>query len=54
VLRWSLLDLRLLASEPDGRRDRAAGIPWYATLFGRDSIIAALEIDRGPGPHGAR
>jgi glycogen debranching enzyme len=43
VLRRSLLDLRLLASELDGHRYYAAGVPWYATLFGRDSIIAALE-----------
>jgi glycogen debranching enzyme len=43
VLRRSLLDLRLLASELDGYRYYAAGVPWYATLFGRDSIIAALE-----------
>ncbi len=44
VLRRSLLDLRLLASELDGRRYYAAGVPWYATLFGRDSIITALEM----------
>jgi glycogen debranching enzyme len=43
VLRRSLLDLRLLASDLDGLRYYAAGIPWYATLFGRDSIIAALQ-----------
>ena len=44
VLRRSLLDLRLLTSELDGRRYYAAGTPWYATLFGRDSIITALEV----------
>jgi glycogen debranching enzyme len=43
VLRRSLLDLRLLASELDDHRYYAAGLPWYATLFGRDSIIAALQ-----------
>ncbi len=43
VLRRSLLDLRLLASELDGHAYYAAGVPWYATLFGRDSIIAALQ-----------
>jgi glycogen debranching enzyme len=43
VLRRSLLDLRLLASELDGHHYYAAGVPWYATLFGRDSIIAALQ-----------
>jgi glycogen debranching enzyme len=44
VLRRSLLDLRLLGSELDGSRYPAAGVPWYATLFGRDSIITALEM----------
>jgi glycogen debranching enzyme len=44
VLTRSLLDLRLLASELDGHRYYAAGVPWYATLFGRDSIIAALQV----------
>jgi glycogen debranching enzyme len=44
VLRRSLLDLRVLVSELDGQRYYAAGVPWYATLFGRDSIITALEV----------
>jgi glycogen debranching enzyme len=44
VLRRSLLDLRLLSSELDGHRYYAAGVPWYATLFGRDSIVTALQI----------
>jgi glycogen debranching enzyme len=44
VLRRALLDLRLLTSELDGRRYYAAGTPWYATLFGRDSIITALQV----------
>jgi glycogen debranching enzyme len=43
VLRRSLLDLRLLVSDLDGHRYYAAGVPWYATLFGRDSIITALQ-----------
>jgi glycogen debranching enzyme len=43
VLRRSLLDLRLLASQLDGDPYYAAGVPWYATLFGRDSTIAALQ-----------
>jgi hypothetical protein len=43
ILRRSLLDLRLLASDLGGHRFYAAGVPWYATLFGRDSIIAALQ-----------
>ena len=44
ALQRSLLDLRLLDSTLDGRRYYAAGVPWYATLFGRDSIIAALQM----------
>ena len=44
VLRRSLLDLRLLVSELDGHRYFSAGVPWYSTLFGRDSIIAALQV----------
>ena len=49
-----LLDRTLTRSEADlnslrndgpgaGEHYLAAGIPWFATLFGRDSIIAALE-----------
>jgi glycogen debranching enzyme len=44
MLRRSLLDLRLLVSEIDGRSYLAAGIPWYATLFGRDSLITAMQV----------
>lgn len=44
IVRRSLLDLRLLISDLDGRPYLAAGIPWYATLFGRDSLIAALQV----------
>ncbi|HTE63081.1 MAG TPA: glycogen debranching N-terminal domain-containing protein [Solirubrobacteraceae bacterium] len=44
VLRRSLLDLRLLTSDLDGHRYYAAGVPWYATLFGRDSIVTALQL----------
>ena len=43
VLRRSLLDLRLLSSELDGHRYYAAGVPWYATLFGRDALVTALQ-----------
>ena len=37
-------DLRLLRSTLGGRTFLAAGIPWFATLFGRDSLIAALQL----------
>lgn len=39
----SLRDLHVLGSDLRGRRFFAAGVPWYVTLFGRDSIIACLE-----------
>ncbi len=46
ALRRGMADLRLLVDPgPDeGERYIAAGIPWYDTLFGRDSIIAALQL----------
>ena len=43
VLERSLLDLQMLRSRLDGHEYFAAGVPWYVTLFGRDSLIAALE-----------
>jgi glycogen debranching enzyme len=43
VLRRSLADLELLRSELDGHSYFAAGLPWFATLFGRDSLIAATQ-----------
>src|SRR3954447_15320300 len=39
----SLDDLAQLRGELDGLRYYEAGIPWFATLFGRDSLIAALQ-----------
>jgi glycogen debranching enzyme len=43
ILARSLGDLDMLRSELDGRSYFAAGIPWFATLFGRDSLIAATQ-----------
>lgn len=43
VLARSLRDLDMLRSELDGRSYLAAGVPWFATLFGRDSLIAATQ-----------
>jgi glycogen debranching enzyme len=39
-------DLRLLVDPGPGEGERyvAAGIPWYDTLFGRDSIITSLQL----------
>ncbi len=41
----SVADLHALHNDgpAPGEQYLAAGIPWFATLFGRDSIIAALE-----------
>ena len=44
VLRRSLLDIRMLHSRYDDHGYYAAGVPWYATLFGRDSLIAATQL----------
>lgn len=45
IIRRSLLDLRLLRTPLHGSHHYiAGGIPWFATLFGRDSAISALEI----------
>ena len=36
-------DLRALYIEADGTQVISAGIPWYSTAFGRDSIITSLQ-----------
>src|SRR5690606_3293105 len=38
----SLLDLRALRTTHRGYHYFAAGIPWFCTLFGRDSLLASL------------
>jgi glycogen debranching enzyme len=43
LLERSILDLRTLRSHLGGQTYHAAGIPWFATLFGRDSLITAIE-----------
>ncbi len=43
ILTQARTDLQMLASGDDDALFVAAGIPWYAALFGRDSIITALE-----------
>ncbi|MDP8904179.1 MAG: amylo-alpha-1,6-glucosidase [Chloroflexota bacterium] len=42
----ALDDLRLLLNNgpADGERYIAAGVPWFCTLFGRDSLITAMQL----------
>ena len=44
VMTRSLLDLGILKSSLGDLEFFSAGLPWYGTLFGRDSIIAALQM----------
>jgi glycogen debranching enzyme len=43
ALARSLDDLVTLRGELDGQRYYAAGVPWFSTLFGRDSLLAAYQ-----------
>jgi glycogen debranching enzyme len=43
LLRRAADDLRALHVEVDGQSVISAGIPWYSTIFGRDSIITSLQ-----------
>src|SRR5690349_18882836 len=45
VIQRSVSDLRLLVNDGPGEDQRyvAAGVPWFTTLFGRDSIISAFQ-----------
>jgi glycogen debranching enzyme len=44
LLDRSLRDLRALYTETDGGHILAAGIPWYVTVFGRDSLITSHQL----------
>ena len=44
ILERGLRDLRLLRTPLDGLHYEAAGVPWFATLFGRDSAIVGLQM----------
>jgi len=44
ILERSFADLRLLRSSIDGEEYYAAGVPWFATLFGRDAAITAIQM----------
>jgi glycogen debranching enzyme len=39
----SLADLRLLNMSDRGQIFNSAGVPWYDALFGRDSIVSAIQ-----------
>ena len=45
VVKRSVSDLRLLVNEGPGPDQRyvSAGVPWFTTLFGRDSLISAFQ-----------
>jgi glycogen debranching enzyme len=43
MLNRAIEDLQALHIIADGAQVIAAGIPWYSTAFGRDSIIASLQ-----------
>jgi glycogen debranching enzyme len=44
ILDRSLRDLRVLRSTIDNETFFAGGVPWFVTLFGRDSMITALQM----------
>jgi glycogen debranching enzyme len=44
ILHRSFQDLQLLQSTLRGQSFIASGIPWFAALFGRDSLVAALQL----------
>ncbi|HEY9899068.1 MAG TPA: glycogen debranching N-terminal domain-containing protein [Pantanalinema sp.] len=43
IMAQSLRDLHTLGSKLEHEAYLSAGVPWYTTLFGRDSLIASLE-----------
>jgi glycogen debranching enzyme len=44
IVERSFADLRMLVSTNGREEYFAAGVPWFVALFGRDSLIAALEV----------
>ena len=44
IMDRSLRDVAMLRSELGSREYFAAGVPWFVALFGRDSLIVALEM----------
>ncbi len=51
VMRRSLMDLHMLKTTIGGDEFFAAGVPWFVTLFGRDSLVTSLQtMASGPRP----
>jgi glycogen debranching enzyme len=44
ILARSFMDLHMLRMRQQDQVFFAAGVPWYVALFGRDSLITALEV----------
>lgn len=44
IIKRSFADLRMLISTNGREEYFAAGVPWFVALFGRDCLIAALEV----------
>jgi len=44
VMVRSLADLNMMRMSINGDLFHSAGVPWYDTLFGRDSLISALQL----------
>ncbi|MGE5596049.1 MAG: glycogen debranching N-terminal domain-containing protein [Hyphomicrobiales bacterium] len=44
VIERALLDIEALRDHVDGHEFIAAGVPWFDTLFGRDSLITGMEL----------
>jgi glycogen debranching enzyme len=44
ILNRGLVDLRTLRAQLNDQEFFTAGIPWFGTLFGRDSLIASLQM----------
>jgi glycogen debranching enzyme len=44
IVERSFADLRMLISTNGREEYFAAGVPWFVALFGRDSLIAALQV----------
>ncbi len=44
IMERSLADLNMMRMKLDGYMYHSAGVPWYDALFGRDSLISALQL----------